>query len=61
MNNKINKYELLSKINTIFNLNKTIIRTQGPKPVDKILIDTRQIVDFKISTYDNMLLEIKNF
>lgn len=60
-NNKINKYELLSKINTIFNLNKTIIRTQGPKPVDKILIDTRQIFDFKISTYDNMLLEIKNF
>lgn len=60
-NNKINKYELLSKINSIYNLNKTIIKTQGPKPVDKILIDTRQLVDFEIADYDTMLLEMKNF
>jgi dTDP-4-dehydrorhamnose reductase len=60
-NNKINKYDLLSKINTIFNLNKTIVRSQGPKPVDKILIDTKQTVDFEILSYDDMLEEIKNF
>jgi dTDP-4-dehydrorhamnose reductase len=60
-NNKINKYELLSKINSIYNLNKTIIKTQGPKSVDKILHDTRQLVDFKIADYDTMLLEMKIF
>ena len=59
--NKINKYDLLLKINTIFNLNKTIIQTQGPKPVNKILIDTRKLVDFEIPSYDTMLLEMKNF
>ena len=60
-NNKISKYDLLVKINTIFNLNKTIIQTQGPKPVNKILIDTRKLIDFKIPSYDTMLLEMKNF
>jgi dTDP-4-dehydrorhamnose reductase len=60
-NNKINKYDLLLKINTIFNLNKTIVRTQGPKPVNKILIDTRKLVNFEIPSYDTMLLEMKNF
>jgi dTDP-4-dehydrorhamnose reductase len=59
--NKINKYDLLLKINTIFNLNKTIVQTHGPKPVNKILIDTRKLVDFKIPSYDTMLLEMKNF
>ena len=59
--NKINKYDLLLKINTIFNLNKTIVQTQGPKPVNKILIDTRKLVDFEIPSYDTMLLEMKNF
>lgn len=60
-NNKINKYDLLSKINSIYNLNKTIVRTQGPKPVDKILIDTRQLINFNIPDYDTMLIEIKDF
>jgi dTDP-4-dehydrorhamnose reductase len=57
--NKINKYDLLSKINTEFNLNKTIVRTQGPKPVNKILIDTRKEFDFNIADYDTMLSELK--
>lgn len=59
--NKINKYELLSKINAIYDLKKNIIKTQGPKPIDKILIDTRQVLNFTISDYDTMLLELKNF
>lgn len=59
--NRINKYDLLSKINSIYGLNKTILRTQGPKPVDKILIDTRQLVNFNIPDYDTMLLETKDF
>jgi dTDP-4-dehydrorhamnose reductase len=60
-NNKINKYDLLSKINSIYELDKIIHRTQGPKPVDKILIDTRQLVNFNIPDYDTMLKEIKDF
>ncbi len=59
--NKINKYELLCKINRVFDLKKNIIRTQGPKSVNKILIDTRKDFDFKISDYDTQLQELKDF
>jgi dTDP-4-dehydrorhamnose reductase len=58
--NKINKYDLLCKINEIFALNKTIVQTQGPKPVNKILIDTRNVLKFNIPNYDVMLNELKN-
>jgi dTDP-4-dehydrorhamnose reductase len=60
-NNKINKYDLLCKINEIFNLNKTIIETTGPKPVNKILLDQRQEFNFNISDYDTQLLGLKNY
>lgn len=59
--NKISKYDLLVKINEIYNLNKTITRTQGPKPVDKILLDTRKEFNFQIPDYDTMITEMKNF
>jgi len=59
--NKINKFDLLSKINTEFQLGKNIVRTNGPKPVNKILVDTRQEFDFGISDYDTMLLELKSY
>lgn len=58
---KINKYELLCKINNIFSLNKNVIKTTGPKTINKILIDTRKLVDFKIPNYDIQLEELKNF
>jgi dTDP-4-dehydrorhamnose reductase len=60
-NNKINKYDLLVKFNKIFNAEKSIVRTQGPKPVNKILIDTRKEIDFQIPNYDTMITELKNF
>ena len=59
--NKINKYELLVKFNELYQSNKTIIKTQGPKPVNKILIDTKLLVEFKIPDYDTMLTEMKEF
>jgi dTDP-4-dehydrorhamnose reductase len=59
--NKINKYELLVLINNIFDLNKSIVRTQGPKPVNKILVDTRQEIDFKILDYTTQLKDLKEF
>jgi|688.fasta_scaffold164905_2 dTDP-4-dehydrorhamnose reductase len=59
--NKISKYDLVSKINEVYQLGKTILRTQGPKPVNKILIDTRKEFDFNINNYDTQLIELKNF
>jgi dTDP-4-dehydrorhamnose reductase len=59
--NKLNKHDLLSKINEVYQLGKTILRTQGPKPVNKILIDTRNDFDFGIVDYDTMISEMKNF
>jgi dTDP-4-dehydrorhamnose reductase len=60
-NNKINKYDLLCKINSVYNLNKTIVRTTGPNPVNKILIDTRKEIKFNIPDYDTQLIELKDF
>ena len=60
-NVNINKFDLLCKINEIFNLRKTIIRTQGPKSVNKILVDTRNEIDFAIPDYDVQLRELRDF
>lgn len=60
-NNKINKYELLVKINEIYNLNKKINKVQGPKSVNKILLDTRKEFNFDIPDYDTMISEMRNF
>lgn len=60
-NNKINKYDLLVKFNEIFNKSKSVLKTQGPKPVNKILIDTRQEMEFNIPDYDIQLRELRDF
>jgi dTDP-4-dehydrorhamnose reductase len=60
-NNSINKFELLKKINQIFSLEKSIVQTNGPKSVNKILVDTRKECCFNISDYDTQLIELKNF
>ena len=57
----VNKFELLTLINDIYNLDKTIIRTFGPKPVNKILVDTRKLVKSVIPAYNVQLAELKNF
>jgi dTDP-4-dehydrorhamnose reductase len=58
---KINKYELLCKVNEIYNLEKNIIKTNGPKTVNKVLVDTRKLIDFEIPNYDIQLKELKEF
>jgi dTDP-4-dehydrorhamnose reductase len=60
-NVKINKYDLLCKINQVYELDKTIQRTQGPKTINKILVDTRQQVDFGIPDYDTQLQQLRDF
>lgn len=60
-NNRINKYDLLCQINQVYALDKTIVRTVGPKNIDKVLIDTRQELDFQIPDYTQQLQELKSF
>ena len=60
-NNRINKYDLLCKINRVYQLNKTIVPTVGPKNIDKVLIDTRKEFNFNIADYDRQLTELKDF
>lgn len=60
-NNRINKFDLLQKINYIYELNKTIVLTQGPKSVDKVLIDTRNTFNFNIPDYTTQLIELRQF
>jgi hypothetical protein len=57
----INKYELLCLINEVYELDKTIVRTHGPKDVNKILVDTRLEFDFGIPDYYTQLTELCNF
>lgn len=58
---QINKYDLLCKINEVYKLDKKIIRTQGPKTVNKILVDTRKEIDFSIPDYDTQLQQLRDF
>jgi dTDP-4-dehydrorhamnose reductase len=58
---QINKYDLLCKINEVYKLGKHIVRTQGPKTVNKVLVDTRSEIDFAIPDYDTQLQQLRDF
>jgi dTDP-4-dehydrorhamnose reductase len=60
-NVQINKYDLLCKINKVYALGKHIVETQGPKTVNKVLVDTRGEIDFGIPDYNTMLAELKKY
>jgi dTDP-4-dehydrorhamnose reductase len=60
-NVQINKYDLLCKINAVYGLGKRIVRTQGPKTVNKVLVDTRGEIDFAIPDYDTQLQQLRDF
>lgn len=59
--NRINKAYLIQKIISTYQLDKTVVRCEGPKSIDKTLVDTRQLVDFRIPNYDIMLDELCHF
>jgi dTDP-4-dehydrorhamnose reductase len=59
--NSISKYELLVKINELYNLKKEIIKGLSDKPVNKILIDTKNLINFDIDNYDTQLKEMIEF
>lgn len=58
---RITKYNLLVLIDHIYNLDKNITSSAGPKPVNKILVDTRCEVDWDIKDYPTQLEELRNF
>lgn len=57
--NKISKYDLLEKINTIFSVGKTVNKVSGPKTVNKCLINTKK--EHSIPDYETQLNELKHF
>lgn len=57
----INKYELVRKIVEHYNLPKTVRKSTGPKPANKVLVDTRKTFDFDIPNYDIQLSEMRAF
>jgi dTDP-4-dehydrorhamnose reductase len=56
---QINKYDLLREINDVYSLGKTIQPTQGPKSVNKVLVDTRKEIDWQIGNYHAQLRELR--
>lgn len=60
-NQAINKYDLLCLINQVFGLEKSILRTQGPKSINKVLVDTRREFDFAIADYRTQLEQLRDF
>jgi dTDP-4-dehydrorhamnose reductase len=58
---RITKYNLLLLIDRTYNLGKNIASTAGPKPVNKVLVDTRGEVDWAIQDYPTQLEELRNF
>lgn len=58
---RITKYNLLLLIDRTYNLGKTIASANGPKPVNKVLVDTRCEVDWAIQDYPTQLEELRNF
>lgn len=59
--NNINKFELIYLINKIYGLNKNVVRTRGPKDINKILLDTQNKFNFQIPDYSTMLAEMRDF
>ncbi len=59
--NKITKYDLLSLINDVYELGKTVSRTQGPKEVNKILLNTRTDGNFTIESYPSQIWSMKQY
>jgi len=53
------KYSLLCEINDVYELGKKIKRTRGPKSVNKVLVDTRQEIDWQIPNYHSQLRELR--
>lgn len=59
--NKINKFDLLCEFNKIFKSNTLIIESTEGYIVDKSLINTRTDFKFQVPSYQDMLIEMKEW
>lgn len=57
----ISKFELIKTIVDVYGLHKHIERTKGPKPINKVLVDTRKDIDFGIPPHAVQIRQLKNF
>jgi dTDP-4-dehydrorhamnose reductase len=56
-----NKYDLVKLINEVFEAGKVVHKAEGPKEVNKILLDTRMEFEFNIPDYKVQLTELRDF
>ena len=59
--NKLSKFELLTLIKTVFELNDIQIIEYHNYEVDKSLVNTRNDIDLKVPSYLDMILEMKKW
>lgn len=57
----INKYDLLSLFQEVFNRSRVNIRRYENPPMDKSLINTRSDFDYKVPDYPSMIYEMKEW
>ena len=60
-NKKINKYDLLNEINSVFRDGKVTIIRNNEYKVDKSLLNTRKDFDYKVPSYFYMIKEMKEW
>jgi dTDP-4-dehydrorhamnose reductase len=59
-NASLTKFEVLTEINRVWGLNKTVQPGRAPKPVNKTLLNSRPEV-FEISPFSNQLQDLKTW
>ncbi len=60
-NERITKYDLLKLFNKYFNSNKSIIISDDKKNTSKVLINTKDVEDLKINSYEDMMVDLKEW
>lgn len=58
---KIDKYSLLNLFNAIFKKNAIVIHENSKYKVDKSMYSSRNDFDYKVPTYKEMIVEMKNW
>ena len=58
---KISKYDLINIFNKIFRDNKIKVKKDSSYKIDKSLISTRDDFDYIFSSYNKMIIEMKNW
>lgn len=57
----INKFELLNKFNSVFKNNEITINPDNQVSIDKTLVNTRNDFNFIVPSYEEMIIEMKEW